>query len=94
MLESHSKQSTQQLRGGHGISHPPRQTSLIDSSGGSTLPGVELKRACRYLGDGVHGAALGVAIADAHAAHRDVFDCVVILQKRERETDRTKQENQ
>lgn len=32
-----------------------------------------------YLGDQVQGAALGVAVADAHASNRDVLDGVVIL---------------
>lgn len=34
---------------------------------------------CRYLGNGVQRAALGVAVTDAHPAHRDVFDGVIIL---------------
>lgn len=35
-----------------------------------------------YLGNRVPWAALGVAITDAHPAHRDVLDGVIILKTR------------
>lgn len=37
------------------------------------------EQVCRYLGNWVQRAALGVAVTDTHPAHRDVFDGVIIL---------------
>lgn len=71
--------NTQYVKGSKSVIHPALWNKSWMTA---TEPEwAKLNTAWCYLGNGVPGTALGVSVTDAHPAHWNVFDWIVVLHK-------------